>query len=370
MDDASPRFLPAVPRPGCARRRLSRLALAWAVAAYCCLASVARAEPGPHSAENATHCQAVKVWSVSTHGLTPCCDDDDHPASGGASVCLRVERWEACNRWQAAEMADLVASDACAAPTCIYIHGYNNSQADAREGGLAVYRALAADGSDAERLRVIVWMWPSERSSESPLEGFRTVANVAEHQAMHLAEFLAKLPHTGDMVLWGHSYGARLATGALHLLGGGELLGTTLPETPAGLCCLRAVLTAAALDDDWLLPGQRHGCALSITRRILVLASPSDPVLRRYAWTRPGESPQALGSTGMKSALLSSADAAKVRQVNVSGLIGVAHVSKRYLRSFGVVDMIRAEVLREQAVPPPRWTGNAVGRSRPSSAPR
>ena len=101
-----------------------------------------------------------------------------------------------------------------------------------------------------------------------------------------------------------------------------------------------------------------------------MLTSPADPVLKRYGWTRPDESPQALGGAGLNVACLSADDAEKVRQVNISGLIGVAHVSKRYLRSFGVVDMIRGEILREQAVAPPRWTGNAVGRGPTGAAAR
>lgn len=366
MDDAAP------------RRSLVTCRCAWLRAGGGCCAvlltlilALGFVAPRPvHAARRtlpAARCGDVQVWSVSTHGLDACdaqtaSTAEVAPTKLSAQSSLGVQSWSCCGGWQPADMAGLLASDTCTAPTCIYIHGYNNSEEDARDGGLAVYQALAGGGEHANGLRLIVWMWPSERTAERPIESFRAVADVAEEQAAHLAQFLTALPESCDVVLWGHSYGARLATAALHQLGGGALCGMPPLEKPEQLCCLRAVLTAAALDDDWLLPGERHGCALSALGRLLVLASPADPVLKRYSWTRPGESPQALGSRGIDTSRLTAEDLVKVRQVNVSGLIGVAHVSKRYLRSYGVVDMIREEILRQQAVAPPRWTGNVVGR--------
>lgn len=320
----------------------------------------APAEPRCSAAGLKTCQTPTEVWTVSTHDLPLCVDfSEGQPLDRMSS--LRVERLTDCG-WQPANLADLLASDACRSPTCLYLHGYNNGEADARECGLRVHRALSGESPSRGPLRLIVWMWPSEKTCEPLLDSFRSVAERVEPQAFYLAQFLAQLPCSGDLAIWGHSYGARLATAAVHLLGGGQLCGQGL-SAGERLCGLRVLLTAAALDDNWLLPGERYGCALTTARRLTVLVSPTDPVLKRYGHVAQDPAAQALGSVGLNVACLPAESAAKVRQVNVSGLIGVAHVSQRYLRSFAVVDLIRGEILHEQSRLPARWTGNVVGRA-------
>ena len=69
--------------------------------------------------------------------------------------------------------------------------------------------------------------------------------------------------------LWGHSFGARAVTGALHLLGGGQLCGHVLDErVHAERAPAQVVLLAAALDNDWMMPGHFHGQALSQTSQL------------------------------------------------------------------------------------------------------
>ena len=79
----------------------------------------------------------------------------------------------------------------------------------------------------------------------------------------------------------GYSFGARISTGTLHLLGGGSINGRSLPLEPApNRAPRRAVLLAAAVGRDALAPGHRHSDRrLGQVDRMVITVNPRDRVL-------------------------------------------------------------------------------------------
>jgi hypothetical protein len=139
--------------------------------------------------------------------------------------------------------------------------------------------------------------------------------------------------------LWGHSYGARASTGAVHLLGGGSLRGQRLERRAHPTRQpMRAVLLAAALDNDWLQNGHYHGRAMSQTAALLLVNNGCDPLLKRYPklYGDRGHE-QALGYTGLPSWCVTSADWSKVSQTDVSCQLGRRHAFDGYIECPDIV---------------------------------
>jgi hypothetical protein len=125
-------------------------------------------------------------------------------------------------------------------------------------------------------------------------------------------------------------------------MGGGSLGGRSLPpnskvnQTPT-----RAALLAAAVNHDWICPGNWHGRALEPVERLLVLYTTWDPALQRYHLVDRCSCASALGYTGIATEIL-GAFGDRVEQVDVTGLIGRSHSEHNYFR----LDYLRREVCR------------------------
>jgi hypothetical protein len=100
--------------------------------------------------------------------------------------------------------------------------------------------------------------------------------------------------------LAGYSFGARVATGAIHLMGGGQLLGSSLKLDPkAGRPMISAVLLAAAEDDGWLAPGAPNGLTVPTVDRMLLLNNGCDSALKHYPLMDRCFRASALGYVGL-----------------------------------------------------------------------
>jgi hypothetical protein len=188
--------------------------------------------------------------------------------------------------------------------------------------------------------RLVIWSWPSTQI-DGPLQDVRYKACVSETHAWHLARLLNQIRPDAPISLIGYSYGARLVSGSLHLLGGGELAGRVLDHA-SPRCPLRAVLLAGALDSHALLPRGRYHAALSQVDHMLVLVNSRDPVLHHYPLLAGlfHKSPPALGYTGLFTAPLGPAEV-KVAQWNVSHFIGKDHDWRRYFANPAIVAQLR-----------------------------
>jgi hypothetical protein len=241
-------------------------------------------------------------------------------------------------RWVRTDAEAWSTVDHANGPLCVFVHGNRASQREAIEMGWGVYHYLA---EQADRpFRFVVWSWPADRVRTRNLSDVRLKAQRSDAQSQYLASWLGRLHPESRVSLVGYSLGARIITGALHMMGGGRVAGREMradKDTPRR-APLRAVLVAAAADNDWLLPNRRNGLALDLVDRVLVTRNRRDPVLRRYHFMYGLCGPRALGSTGPAGSARLGSDRDKIEVVTLDCCVGrnhdwIAYLQARPLRS-------------------------------------
>ena len=259
----------------------------------------------------------AQVWLISTHPA------DWQTDLSEALSTIRYWRLASSAEWEPTDQEAFFADLASPMPTVIYIHG-NWTQPDTALQQAWTISDPLWQAAGNRRFRLLVWCWPAERTSARLLTDLRFKAGRSDVEAYLLARHLERMACSEPILLVGYSFGARVITGALHLLGGGRLMGRTVwPEvSPAsefsssagnwagsqkpirtdrspGPGRFRTILIAAAIGNDWLLPGGRHQQALSQLEKLLVTVNRADPALRWYPHLEPCDAP-ALGWAGPK----------------------------------------------------------------------
>lgn len=239
--------------------------------------------------------------------------------------------------WHDADPSETLAGLDAGVPVIFYVHGNSIDACDARSRGLAVYRRLVACRCDDRPLQFVIFSWFSDKEAAF-LRDYRIKAARTRPVAWQLAWTVDQLPAGTPVGLLGYSYGARVASGAAHLLGGGAMSG--LAYNTAGECdsCvhpMRAVFLAAAMDACWLSPRGYHNQTLTQLDSLLVTLDPRDPAMRFFKFVPRFSDPPALGDVGPKG--LSSDYAAKVRTRNVAPSVGRSHDLFRYLAAPGLM---------------------------------
>jgi pimeloyl-ACP methyl ester carboxylesterase len=281
-----------------------------------------------------------QMWLVSTRQLPSASRDAPGPPL--------VQRYQARSGWSESSVDDLLAAEKPSAATCVLVHGNHTDRQLAISKGFEVYRTLVRGAKNGQPVRLIVWSWPSDQIPGSFREDARIKARRTNIEAYYLARFLDRLRGENPVSLVGYSFGARVITGSLHLLGGGALANRRLsPQADSPRPPFYAVLLAAAVDRQWLLEGRPHGRALSAVERMVVLVNPQDRVLRWYRFVSPGAGSEALGSKGLPSSLRSKFDREKLVQVNVANAVGNRHGWTNYLGSNEIVKRLQQETLVE-----------------------
>ena len=140
----------------------------------------------------------------------------------------------------------------------------------------------------------------------------------------------------------GYSFGARVTTGALHLLGGGEMFGMRLAlPNPAPKRTVRVVLLAAAEDCYTLWPGQANGNALSVIDQMLMLNNGCDQALKLYPHLDKCCPADALGYVGL------GGNHPNVAQFDVCCMVGKKHDWRLYFCNECLVAMMRPYLFLE-----------------------
>ncbi|MEX0643442.1 MAG: hypothetical protein WD468_12110 [Pirellulales bacterium] len=285
-------------------------------------------------------CNGVRLQDeivvVNTRMLCGSCDPES------LRTGLRFETYSICNdagarRWQASDLESFLAFDS-SVRTIIFVHGNRITPGDAKHEGLSVYRKLANYAGDGERIRFVIWSWPSGQTS-GPLRDVREKAARTGPAGCQLAWFLDQMPTETPVSLVGFSFGARIITGGLHILAGGSLGGCTLaehvhPNRPP----MNVVLMAAALHANWLGDGQYHGLAMTQVDRMFLVNSCQDMAMRYYRFVQQRGNPQALGLCGPTR--ISGENAAKIQMRDVGRCTGSTHNLFLYLCAPGVVGQI------------------------------
>jgi hypothetical protein len=232
-------------------------------------------------------------WIVSSRG----CDG----ATAPADVCRCLAFFHRTSEKNLAREngAAFLASIRPDRPVCFVVHGSYNRWGDVVGESRKIHRWLRG-ANPSSPLQVVFFTWPSDGNMPFLLPV--DIAILGRRSAAHgvyLASLLSQLPPEQQVCIVGHSHGARAAVAALHLLGGGRLEeGQVLP---AGCTCpphLRVVLIAAAIDHNWLNPGQRYERALTVPERVLLMRNSRDSWLTVYP-ARKGFGERALGKDGL-----------------------------------------------------------------------
>jgi hypothetical protein len=278
-----------------------------------------------------------EIVVVNTRALCNSCD----PAFIRSS--LQVETYalhdEVGHRhWQSSDLNSFVTFDPTVR-TIIFVHGNQITPADAKHEGLEVYRRLMWHGADSERIRFVIFSWPSARVG-GLLRDVREKAARTGPAGCQLAWLLGQMPAETPVSLIGFSYGARIITGGLHILAGGNLGGYKLTDrTHANRSPMNVVLIASAMHACWLGEGQYHGLAMTQVDQMFFLNSCQDPAMRFYHVSVPGlGGPQAMGLRG--PTCLSAWQAAKIHERDVSGATGNRHDLYLYLCAPGTTGQV------------------------------
>jgi hypothetical protein len=294
------------------------------------------------AAENAgsVFCNGVRLQDeivvVNTRPLCGNCDPES------LRTGLDFETYSACDesgsrRWQASDLESFLAFDPTVR-TIIFVHGNRITPFDAKNEGLAVYRKLVNYAGDGERIRFVIWSWPSAQI-RGPLRDVREKAARTGPAGCQLAWVLNQMPAETPVSLVGFSFGARIITGGLHILAGGSLNGCSLAEhAHANRPPMDVVLIGAALHANWLGDGQYHGLAMTQVNRMFLVNSCQDIAMRYYRFIQKRGNPQALGLRG--PTYISAENSAKIQMRDASRYTGSEHNLFRYLCAPGVVGQI------------------------------
>lgn len=232
-------------------------------------------------------------WIVSSRG----CSAKAAPADGGRCLSFFHRTSE---RTLISENRDtFLASIRPDRPVCFVVHGSYNWWRDVVNESRAINRWVHA-GLPGAPVQVVIFTWPSD--GNLPIVFPVDIAILGRKSAAHsvyLATLVTQLPKEQRVSLVGHSHGARTAAAALHVLGGGALEGgQALPPGFAVPDHLRAVLMAAAIDHQWLNPGDRYGQSLLVPERVLLMRNSRDATLAVYPM-RKVIGDRALGKDGL-----------------------------------------------------------------------
>ncbi len=280
------------------------------------------------------------IWLVSTRNLGCAPRRSDCPT-------LCVLQYDRGAGWKETSAEGLCATDSPETITTVWVHGNRVDRGHALSHGMAAYRALAARATEETQLRHVIWSWPADKVA-GPVRDGRAKAQRTESESYYLGCLLSKLAPDARVSLWGHSFGVRIITGSLHLLSGGSLSCRVLPvDDVDARMPMRVVTVAAAVDNNWLLPGCRHGLAVNLVDQILIFYNPCDPVLRRYRWVARERSQNALGFTGLIGAYRLGEAATRIDQINARPWIGKTHSLVDHLRSNALMHEIGRVALWE-----------------------
>ena len=250
---------------------------------------------------------------------------------------LGFETYAVCDesgarQWQPSDLESFLAFDP-SVRTIIFIHGNRITPYDAKNEGLAVYRKLANYAGNGERIRFVIWSWPSSQI-RGPLRDVREKAARTGPAGCQLAWLLDQMPAENADFAGRLQLRRRIITGGLHILAGGSLGGCTLA---------RARASATAADGS---RADRRGPARSLAGRrpvswpgddagrpMFLVNSCQDMAMRYYRFISRNGNPQALGLRGPTN--ISAENAAKIEMRDVGRYTGSTHNLFLYLCAAG-----------------------------------
>lgn len=271
----------------------------------------------------------VDWWALDTRNAG--CDID----------CAQAYRSAGCGQpWQRASAAEAIGTLATGANdpnvvTLVYVHGNRSTLQTGLEYGVKVHSAVKPYLQPHERLRLLIWCWPSDQI-RGQIKDLRYKAQVCEGQYGLFADTLCRLPASARVGVVGYSYGARIALGGLAQIASRNRGGKPSPAPSP-----RLVLWAAAMNAAWMAPSGRFSCSVEALDRMLVVRNTCDPALSHY-FVVEGRGVKALGDVGFAWGCPGTD---KCREIDGSGQLGNEHDINNYLQSQWVLSRSANEVL-------------------------
>ncbi len=302
---------------------------------------------------------ASELWLVSTWRLPQAGQRGHSP-----DFTPDVHRFVVGTGWAASYVDEFVRTCRPAVATTVFVHGNDTTYETAVDGGATLYTQLLGRRAPAgPPTRFVIWSWANEATTLFVRKNAQANALRANLEGYYLATFLSRIEPSTPITLVGYSSGASVVTGGLHILGGGTLAGWGLPAAAPGPRVQSAVLLGAALPNDWLMPGQFHGRAVTQVERLVITVNPYDGVLHWYPllWGRNGL--PALGAAGLPGSVGQGPAPVKVVYVNLQSVMGSNHGWQYYDGAPEVISLLRQELLTLPAeVRQARATGRPLPR--------
>lgn len=265
-----------------------------------------------------------------------------------------VYRFDGPGPGRASSLEELYAALPPNVPICFMVHGsfviWDSMLKDSAE----TYRWVKNAAPDRP-VQMVFFTWPSDDTSRwlpnsIDIADARRSGMTAELNALYLAELISHVPDSNPVCLMGHSHGARMVSAALHLLAGGRVEERFFVGGKFRQQRIRAVLAAAAMDHDWFNPGERYDLALTRAEAMINLRNRHDfPLL--FHPTHQIFASRALGRSGLTSLdqRQLGIDLCRVRDCDVTRLIGCRHVWPYYYRQPAIAATIRHYVYFDDA---------------------
>lgn len=278
-----------------------------------------------------------EILVMSTRAVGTVCDGKR------MSENLQCQRYEIDENgrphWKSMDWRGALQSDS-PTRTVVYIHGNRIAPGEDRLRGMMVYRSLVTQGRPNQPIRFIIWSWPAT-TIRGPIKDMRLKAARTRPAGWQLAWFLDQLPEETPVSLIGYSYGARVASGALHVLGGGQLNGLPLVERlhlqrPP----IRVAMIAAAFDAEWIMPGRFHDRAISQVEKLVLIINHRDPAMRFFRFSADHGKIHALGKEGVSHLRSLGKAARRIMPVDVTYEVGRSHALVDYLAATGKMHVV------------------------------
>jgi hypothetical protein len=260
--------------------------------------------------------------------------------------------------WRELSWNDVLADFATPLPTVVYVHGNRVEDGWDKAHGIEFYRWLEARRPAGSPMRYVIWSWQSSQV-RGRIKDYEVKAARTRPCGWQLAWTNDQLPTDSPLAIVGYSYGARVTTGALHLLGGGQMDGLALeqrvhPNRPP----MHVALVAAAVDANWLRPGGYNDKAASQMDGLLLVNNQLDPAMRFYPISPVGRHASALGYEGVRIGL----GAGQVQSIDMTDAVGRHHALDEYLAASSTLARAMGKVVDMPAPLPGAGESSLAGR--------
>lgn len=287
-----------------------------------------------------------RYWVVSARH----CDYSLH----ADAPCCALQYFEGCSGriTRQVSLEQFCASLNPGVPICLQIHGSFAEFDGGYANSTSRWLKNAAHGQPFE---MVFLTWPSDRMVVIPMVDIGILGRRASKTGFFAADLINHLPPESPVCVVGHSHGARVASSALHLLGGGTVNGRRYGQ-PVVPRQLRTVLLAAAIDHHWLNPGERFGNALCATESLINVRNHRDCALKIYCLRKPfGRKALAISGFTQSDRNAMGWRNGRLKEVDVSRQLGLGHIMMRFAAQPQLANLVLPSVLegnRQVAVQP------------------